>query len=142
MRPMRLTHIQFRSTLLLPFADGGIDADRPDIYWADMAFEANGWGAFCSKVSPNVNLLGVIKTASSQEADTLARRVFLADRCKWAAGRLLARVPLPKPDQPLTGRQVRDVGATACKHVIGTQLGVMIPVVSYNSIMCVTCPQG
>ncbi len=30
-------------------------------YWADLAFECNLWGAYCSKVSPNVNVLGLLQ---------------------------------------------------------------------------------
>lgn len=44
-----------------PIADGGVDENMYKTYWADLAFELNDWGAFCSKVSPNVNVLAVIQ---------------------------------------------------------------------------------
>jgi hypothetical protein len=42
-------------------ADAGIDNNMYSRYWADWAFECHGWGAFCSKVSPNVNVIAGIQ---------------------------------------------------------------------------------
>ena len=56
----------------LSFADGGVDEDMFKQYWADLALECNHWGAFCSKVSPNVNVLALIQVGLSCLARKLA----------------------------------------------------------------------
>ncbi|KAF5832175.1 hypothetical protein DUNSADRAFT_12014 [Dunaliella salina] len=89
------------------YTDGGVDENLYQQYWCDLAFECNAWGAYCSKVSPNINVLSVIQTPSATEQATLQHRAFLADRCRFAAGRMLARVPLPPMNAPPTRRQVR-----------------------------------
>ena len=45
-------------------ADGGVDDDRYENYWADQMFECNNWGGYCSKVSPNINVLGLLKASA------------------------------------------------------------------------------
>lgn len=41
-----------------------MDEDLFAQFWADKAFQTNGWGAFCSKVSPNVHVLGLLKVCA------------------------------------------------------------------------------
>eukprot|EP00983_Pelagomonas_calceolata_P013576 434989-Pelagomonas_calceolata.AAC.4 len=59
-----------------PVADGGVDENLYQQYWCDLAFECNAWGAYCSKVSPNVNVLGIIQVRGSRTAGRAARRAL------------------------------------------------------------------
>ena len=62
------------SDALVPcLTDCGVDNNMYSRYWADWAFECHGWGAFCSKVSPNVNVIAAIQVCTCMLHPSIVR---------------------------------------------------------------------
>eukprot|EP00210_Caulerpa_lentillifera_P005242 g5009.t1 len=71
------------------FTDGGCD-EQYHTYWVDNAFTSITGDAFCSELGTDVHCIGImVDGILDRDAQTLADREYMVQRCKLPAGRVL-----------------------------------------------------